>query len=152
MCMCVCAMCHVDVILRRVATRLYDTGLYRESLYIREYSNYPNVRIWHWCWCGVGVTKAPFPYFSVSKISLLQKHLLNFFTSHSYLTGVTAAALKYVRKNIEWHTAHTIVSWPFTKRWQLGHTSDLMMIIRSNSGICSIVIKEMGRLNIQSPI
>ena len=27
------------------------------------------------------------------------------------------------------HTAHTIVSWPNPKQWQMVHTSDLMMII-----------------------
>ena len=33
-------------------------------------------------------------------------------------------------KNIEKHTAHTIVSWPNPKQWVIVHTSDLMMIIR----------------------
>ena len=33
-------------------------------------------------------------------------------------------------KNIERHTAHTIVSWPNTKQWVIVHTFDLMMIIR----------------------
>ena len=35
-------------------------------------------------------------------------------------------------KNIERHTAHTIVSWPNPKQWVIIHTSDLMMIIRQS--------------------
>ena len=30
--------------------------------------------------------------------------------------------------NIERHTAHTIVSWPNLKQWQVGHTSDLIIM------------------------
>ena len=33
-------------------------------------------------------------------------------------------------KNVERHTAHTIVSWPGPKQWQMGHTSNLILIIR----------------------
>ena len=33
-------------------------------------------------------------------------------------------------KNIERHTANTIVSWPNPNRWVIVHSSDLMMIIR----------------------
>ena len=32
-------------------------------------------------------------------------------------------------KNIERHTAHTIVSWPNPKQWQMGHASHLMMMM-----------------------
>ena len=35
-------------------------------------------------------------------------------------------------KNIERHTARTIVSWPNPKQWVIVHTSDLMMIIRQS--------------------
>ena len=35
-------------------------------------------------------------------------------------------------KNIERHTADTIVSWPNPKQWVTVHTSDLMMIIRQS--------------------
>ena len=35
-------------------------------------------------------------------------------------------------KNIERHTAHTTVSWPYPKQWVIVHTSDLMMIIRQS--------------------
>ena len=28
------------------------------------------------------------------------------------------------------HTVHAIVSWPNSRQWQMGHTSDLMMIVR----------------------
>ena len=36
-------------------------------------------------------------------------------------------------KNIKGHTVHTIVSWPNPKQWIIGHTSDLMMIIRQSN-------------------
>ena len=35
-------------------------------------------------------------------------------------------------KNIERHTAHTIVSWPYFKQWVIVHTSDLMVILRQS--------------------
>ena len=35
-------------------------------------------------------------------------------------------------KNIERHTAHTIVSWPNPKQWMIVHTSDLMMMIKQS--------------------
>ena len=37
-----------------------------------------------------------------------------------------------LHKNIERHTAHTIVSWPNTKQWVIVHTYDLMMIIKQS--------------------
>ena len=57
------------------------------------------------------------------------------------------------KKNIEKHTAHTIVSWPNPKQWVIVHTSDLMMIIRQSIYILSIITKEMemGKLNTHSP-
>ena len=45
-------------------------------------------------------------------------------------------------KNIEGYTAHIIVSWPNPKQWQMGHTSNLMMMMRSSTGILTIVIKK----------
>ena len=54
-------------------------------------------------------------------------------------------------KNIERHTAHTIVSWPSPKQWVIVHTSDLMMIIRQSIYILSINSREMGELNTHSP-
>ena len=36
------------------------------------------------------------------------------------------------RKNIDRHTAHTIVSWPNPKQWVIVHTSELVMIIRQS--------------------
>ena len=56
-----------------------------------------------------------------------------------------------VSKNIERHTAHTIVSWPNPKQWVIVHTSDLMMIIRQSMSILSIITKEMGKLKTHSP-
>ena len=50
------------------------------------------------------------------------------------------------------HTAHTVVSRPNTKQWQMGHNSDLMMIIRKSTCILKIIIWEMGMLNTYSPI
>ena len=44
-------------------------------------------------------------------------------------------------KNIERHTAHTIVSWPNPKQWVLVHTSDLMMKIRQRIYILSIIFQ-----------
>ena len=55
-------------------------------------------------------------------------------------------------KNKERHTMHNIVSWPNPKQWQKGHTSDLMMIIRSSDSILSIITRDMGKLNTHSPI
>ena len=37
-------------------------------------------------------------------------------------------AVKQMYKNIEKHTAQPIVSWPNPKQWDMGHTSDLIMI------------------------
>ena len=49
---------------------------------------------------GVGVTKAPFVNFSVSKIFDLAKVHVRFLESHSYLTGVPAAELRWHLSNI----------------------------------------------------
>ena len=54
-------------------------------------------------------------------------------------------------KNIERHTAHTIVSWPNPKQWLIVHTSDLMMIIIQIMYILPIITKEMGKLKTHSP-
>ena len=54
-------------------------------------------------------------------------------------------------KNIERHTADTIVSWPNPKQWVIAHTSDLMMIIRQSIYIFSIITREMGKLKTYSP-
>ena len=52
------------------------------------------------CQPGVGVTKAPFVNFSISKILDMTKVHAMFFESHSYLTGVTAAQLRWHLPNI----------------------------------------------------
>ena len=54
-------------------------------------------------------------------------------------------------KNIERHTADTIVSWPNPNQWIIIHTSDLMMIIRQKYIMLSIITREMGKLNTYSP-
>ena len=69
----------------------------------------------------------------------------------SYWCGTVCCAEKN-QKNIEKHTAHTIVSLPNPKQWQMGHTSKSMMIIRSSTGILTIIIRKMGKQNIQSPV
>ena len=51
-------------------------------------------------------------------------------------------------KNIEGYTAHIIVSWPNPKQWQMDHTSNLMMMT-SSTGILTIIIRKMGKLNTQ---
>ena len=53
-------------------------------------------------------------------------------------------------KNIERHTAHTIVSWPDPEQWVTIHTSDLIMIIRQSIYILSIITREMGELKTHS--
>ena len=55
------------------------------------------------------------------------------------------------RKNIERHTADTIVSWPNPKQWVIVHTSDLIKIIRQNIYILSIITRDMGKLKTYSP-
>ena len=54
-------------------------------------------------------------------------------------------------KNIERYTSHTIVSWPNPKQWVIVHTLDLMMMIRQNLDILSIIKREMGKLKTHSP-
>ena len=56
-----------------------------------------------------------------------------------------------LHKNIERHTADTIVSWPNPRQWVIVHTSDLMMIIRQSIYILSIITREMSKLKTYSP-
>ena len=44
----------------------------------------------------------------------------------------SASTHQRLHKNIERHTAHTIVSWPYPKQWVIVHTSDFMMITRQS--------------------
>ena len=60
-------------------------------------------------------------------------------------------AKEIIQKNIERHTANTIVSWPNTKQWVIVHISDLIMIIRQSIYILSIITTEMGKLKRYSP-
>ena len=57
----------------------------------------------------------------------------------------------YYLKNIERHTAHTIVSWLNPKKWVIVHISDLIMIIRQSIYILSIITRAMGKLKTHSP-
>ena len=59
--------------------------------------------------------------------------------------------VNWTHKNIERHTADTIVSWLNPKQWVIVHTSDLMMIIRQSIYILSIITREMGKLKTYSP-
>ena len=47
-------------------------------------------------------------------------------------------------KNIERHTAHTIISWQNLKQWVIVHTSELMMIKRPSIYIISIITYHVG--------
>ena len=58
----------------------------------------------------------------------------------------------FLNKNIERHTAHTIVLWPNPIQWQIGHTYDLIIIIRQSTHSLTIIRREMGKLNTHSPI
>ena len=59
--------------------------------------------------------------------------------------------LKLIHKNIERHTADTIVSLPNPKQLVIVDTSDLMMTIRQSIYILSIITTEMGKLKAYSP-
>ena len=75
------------------------------------------------------------------------------FSSHVFgFWANTIILLSSDHKTIERHTAHTIVSWPNPKPWQMGHTSDLMMILKRSTHILTIIIRELGKLNIHSSI
>ena len=57
----------------------------------------------------------------------------------------------YMLKNIERHTADTIVSWPNPKQqWIIVHSSDLMMLIRQCIYILWIITRGMGKLKTYS--
>ena len=53
--------------------------------------------------------------------------------------------------NMERHTADAIVSWLGPKQWQVGHTSDLMIIYLIKYTY-SYIIGKIGKLNTHSPI
>ena len=61
------------------------------------------------------------------------------------------SAIFQTHKNIERHTAETIVSWLNPKQWVTVLISDLMMIIRQSTYIISIITREMGKLKTYSP-
>ena len=81
--------------------------------------------------------------------SLNLNHLINVYQYFTYPRNFDG---KGYDKNIERHTADTIVSWPYPKQWVIVHTSDLMMIIRQSIYILSIITGEMGKLKTYSPI
>ena len=55
----------------------------------------------------------------------------------------------YNHKDIERHTATPL--FHILKQWQMGHTSDLMML-RWSTYILTIIIREMGKLNTHDPV
>ena len=57
----------------------------------------------------------------------IKHHLQNIRRCNSTVVVITS------HKNIEIHTAHTIVSWPNREQWVIFHTSDLMMMIRQST-------------------
>ena len=70
--------------------------------------------------------------------------------SHWLDADTRRKAIIWTNKNIERHTAHTIVSWPNPKQGVIVHTSD-MMIIRQRIYVLSIIAREMGKMNAHSP-
>ena len=58
------------------------------------------------------------------------------------LKSMKCLSLCHKNKNIERHTADTIVSWLNPKQWSIVHTFDLMMIIRQSIYILSIITRE----------
>ena len=56
-----------------------------------------------------------------------------------------------IHKNTKKHTAHTIVSWPNPKQWEIVHTSNLIMIIRQSIYILSIITRKWINWNHMAP-
>ena len=56
-----------------------------------------------------------------------------------------------IHKNIKKDTAHTIVSWPNPKQWEIVHTSNLIMIIRQSIYIISIITRKWINWNHMAP-
>ena len=65
--------------------------------------------------------------------------------------NTASVSIWWRHKNIERHTAHTIVSWLNLNKWVTVHTSDLMMIIRQSIYIRSIMARGDGKLKTHSP-
>ena len=106
--------------------------------------NSPSIRSRHvmWSWCRSSKTV---------KTPAAERHctgLLHW--RHNERNSVST--LQRLHKNIERHTAHTIVSWPYPKQWVIVHTSDFMMITRQSVYILSIITGEMSKLKTHSPI
>ena len=70
---------------------------------------------------------------------------------HLYYSCCYQHDIRKEYKNIERHTADTIISWPYPKQWVRVHTSDLMMIIRQSIYILSVITTEMGKLKTYRP-
>ena len=91
-------------------------------------------------------------YVYLGNIDLVNKIYL--YSSASFLIGGETTGLilglRPANKNIERHTAHTIVSWPNPKQGIMVHTSDLIMI-RQSIYILSVITREMGKLKTHSP-
>ena len=70
------------------------------------------------------------PYTLVTR---LFKHLLTAKCNTLFRFMWNDCVAKCINKNIEIHTAHTIVWWPNPKQWIIVHTSDLMVLIRQSA-------------------
>ena len=70
---------------------------------------------------GVGVTKAPFVNFSVSEIFDHAKVPVRFLESHSYLTAVTAAELRWHLPNINVIFNYKCLFWQW---WKIGKITE----------------------------
>ena len=62
-------------------------------------------------------------YSNIFIIGIHIKYVVTFYEFHLRRYGVICRIIRI-------YTTHAIVSWPNHKQWQMGHTSELMMIIR----------------------
>ena len=77
----------------------------------------------------------------------------SFYVCEYYVTIFLAEQLPTRKnKNIKRYIAHTIVIRPKPREWQMGHTSDSIMLITWSTRILTITIRKMGQLNTHSPI
>ena len=95
--------------------------------------------------------QAGFQRYFTLRVQIHEKATRNLYLAQAYDIPHEKTTMQF-HKNTNRHTAHTIVSWANHKQWQMGHASDLMMIIRSSTCIRTIIIREMGKLYTHSRI
>ena len=110
------------------------------------------------CFVDFFVMKQIVDFWNINKIAFIYIYICIIYNNKWYSIALSQWKVMYVKpnktslKNIERHTAHNNVSWPIPEWWQTSHTSDMMVIIRQTKCILTIIIREMGHLNIHSPI